>query len=259
MRKYIALISSQISQVATYRLEFFTSSAMVFVRYVILVSLWQITAQNNKQAEERLLVYFALSMVILSTYTSKLSGNFSKMIITGDLNNYLLRPISPAVVSFANSIVKIVIRFLSPALLFLVAIILWPDTFAPSDFGSFLAFLALFSVGTIVWNLLMLLLAYTAFWTSANAGLRTVIDLVLTFFLGSFMPAYLFPQALQDFLSLTPIKYMAAFPIDVYQGRSDLSQIIIAFLVMGFWLIMLLLINQKVYKLGLKVYDANGA
>lgn len=259
MRKLLALISTQISQITTYRIEFFSSAVMVFLRYSILVSLWRITAIGNPDAERRLLLYFALNLVILSSYTSKLAGNFSKMIVSGEINNYLLRPISPAVVSFANSITKIAIRFLSPAAIFLLAVFIWPETFAPASFMSLLVFFIFFTLGLATWNLLMLLIGITAFWTSTNAGLRTVIDLVLNFFLGAFMPVYLFPATVQSILSYTPLKYMAAFPIEVYRGAASNRDMVLGLVILLVWIGLLWVASRWLYKLGLQKYDANGA
>jgi ABC-type uncharacterized transport system permease subunit len=105
----------------------------------------------------------------------------------------------------------------------------------------------------------MLILGTVAFRGTEIGSLNTTIDLILNLLKGAYIPAFLFPASVIAFLKLTPIYYLNAFPIDVYQGKVNLGEFIWGFLIICIWIISLSWIFGKLFKKGLLSYEAYGS
>jgi len=103
-----------------------------------------------------------------------------------------------------------------------------------------------------------MILGIAAFWFIDTLGLFQSVTVVYLIFSGFVMPLSLFPQALQTVAYILPFAYQIYFPIISLQGLLNtvqLSQVIIIQLV---WLGVLLVLYQKIWKAGLRLFSGVG-
>jgi ABC-type uncharacterized transport system permease subunit len=90
------------------------------------------------------------------------------------------------------------------------------------------------------------------FCVSEISALKKFLDLIISFIKGSFIPFYLYPEKLKYVLSFTPFQYLAAFPIDLYQGYVGQDMLWLGLAVCTFWIILLGFLSNLIYKAGIK-------
>ncbi len=85
-----------------------------------------------------------------------------------------------------------------------------------------------------------------------------VISIFVEFLSGAFFPLDVFPKPIYEFLKLTPFPYLVFIPIKTYLGNMSTFETTKNLLLGGLWTIILWLLMNKVWKKGLKVYEAFG-
>lgn len=259
MRKYPLLLKNQISLIATYRFEMVSRWIMSVFEIVVYVALWSLAAQGDLEQIKRVFLYFVLFYGVLhGLQTGKVAKWMADDISSGQLNQYLVRPINFPLVQVVKSVTVLIVRGLAPVLIIVVGILVLPDYFAPvSTFNLILAVNFAF-LGLVLWNLFMVLMGTVAFWGTEIGSLLTVVDLVLNLLKGAYIPAFLFPEQVNKILSLTPIPYLNAFPIEVYQQPVAAGAILSGLVVISFWGLVLGSLATFAYRKGLRRYEAVG-
>lgn len=259
MKKYAYLFSANISMLTAYRFELFWSWIYRIFELGVYFFLWRFTAQTPEE-EARLLVYFVLYYLIFkSSSTGRIADWMDKEINQGEVNMYLIKPISYPITLVARLVTRVISKTLAGILIIVGLVLFFPEIFAPSSFANLIFFILFTIIGLFLWNLFTLIIGSIAFWGTRVGNLLSIVDLILYILKGAFVPAFYFPLWLTSTLELTPIHYLATFPIELYQTQVPASEIITAFFICIIWLIILFFVFQYIYTRGLKRYDALGA
>lgn len=259
MRKYFSLLSGQLQILFDYRWEFFIYPIYRFIQMFIYFTLWKLTTSGDIEQERKLFIYFFLVFLIFQSFHSGKSAKYiSETINKGELNQFLVKPINFVIVKTIESFAPIMSRVLFVFVVLTVGIILLPSVFAPYSFVSFLFFIGFSIIALILWNLLNVLIGLMSFWVLEIDALSTVLDLVLNLFKGAWIPFYLFPDWVKNILNLTPIPYIAAWPIEIYQNGFEVNQMLNAFVVCIVWITIGLLVAKILYTKGLIHYEGYG-
>lgn len=225
----------------------------------IYFTLWKLTTSGDIDQERNLFLYFFLVFLIFQSFHSGKSAKYiSETINKGELNQFLVKPINFVIVKTIESFAPIMSRVVFVFVILIVGIIFLPGIFAPYSFLSFLIFICFSIVAVILWNLLNILIGLMSFWVLEIDSLSTVLDLILNLFKGAWIPFYLFPDWVKNILNLTPIPYLAAWPIDIYQHGIDMNQFLRATVVCLAWITFGVLVSKILYKKGLIHYEGYG-
>lgn len=258
MRKYFVVFKNHLSVYSSYRFEVYASWLYRLFAFGLYYFLWSITAKNAEETA-RLLLYFALFQLVFENISSlRIAKWYGDEVNSGEIANYLVKPINIAYINFARVIARSLVRIVIPILLFISIAFIFPETFAPSSALNLFYFIIFTLIGFLVWNYFLLNIATISFRGTQIGFMLTVIDLSLHIVKGTFIPAYLFPEEFQKILSFTPIPYFASFPIDVYSGDAQLSKIIFALIVSLSWLLFFYILYLVNFKRSLKIYDSLG-
>jgi len=71
-------------------------------------------------------------------------------------------------------------------------------------------------------------------------------------------PLDIFPKVIVNFLQFLPFFYFLYFPLKLYLGQLQSSEIIMGMLISLGWIFLFIFINRFIWRLGLKKYDAVG-
>ena len=258
MYKYSLFAKAQIAQLSSYRFELMWGWVYRVLAAAVYIALWSLTA-NNDTDTHRLISYFFLYHVMLNPLsTGKLARWISKRIHTGEVNNYLVKPISFPAVQFTRLIGTYIARLTVPMLLLIILSLARPDIFAPASATHLFIFIVFVILSVVLWQVFMLTLGSIAFWGTEIDHFEVVIHLILSIFKGAFVPVYFFPEVLSQILTVTPIPYLASFGIEVYQGQKGPTETLIGLAVTLTWICIAFVLFRFTYRRGLQNYDALG-
>lgn len=258
MKKYFWLLKANLSLATTYRFElYFNWIGKAFAFYVYYI-LWSLSADSIEE-KQKLLVYFLLFHLFFELLsTGRTAKTMSKMIRNGEVNNFLLKPINFQMYAFLKTSGTIFAKVFVPTVIFIIFVPLFPSTLAPENVLHIPQFLLFVLLGVIMWNLFMANMGNISFWGTEIGSLLTVIDLGLNLLKGSYIPFYLYPNWLQELLFYTPLNYMGAFQISIYQSSLSFEEVLKALVICGSWILFFYGLNLFTYKKALKAFDALG-
>jgi len=259
MQKYLRFIQSQFSSLTVYRVEAYGRWIMALFSALSYYFIWKLTSTTSAD-NHKLLVYFILYWGFLSALTSGKTAYFiAKDIRSGEINNYLVKPINYFATLILRGLAPVVFRIIIPSILLIVVMFIYPNIFLPTSPINLLLFLFSLVYCFLIWNFIMIIIGSVAFLGTEIRSLLTVFDLVINLTRGAYIPAYLFPNWLSKILFFTFIPYISAFSIELYQVSKSTSYIISSFAAATSWLIILYFIAIKTFKKGLRYYESNGS
>jgi len=264
MSKYFQVFKVTFQEYFVYRLNFLLWRFRAVVQLLVLYFLWQaaipegVTIFGYDQA--KILTYILGTSVIRSFVLSSRSIDVAGQIASGDLSNFLLKPLSYLKYWFAKDVTdKLLNLFFSLFEVSLIIIILKPPLLAQTNLS--LVFLALLAtiLGIILYFYLSFLLSLLAFWSPENPWpVRFLFDIFVGFFAGGLFPLDILPKGIFLVLRVMPFSYLLFFPLDIYLGKLNLGEIFIGFGICFLWIIIAYQAVRIFFRLGLKNYAAWG-
>jgi ABC-2 type transport system permease protein len=264
MRKYLAVARITISNILEYRWNFLIGHLRSIVLLVMLYYLWtSVFSKNNNlfgyglaQIITYVLLVTIIRAIVLNSRTDNISGEISG---GGKFFTYLLQPIGYLRYWFTIDVVyKIIDLVVAIIEVILLALIVKATLFLQTNPVSILLFLASLTLATLLYFFLSALISYVTFWTYQGWGIRFAFVLFLEFSAGAFFPLNVLPVPFVNFLKLTPFPYLVFFPINIYLGKVNFSDLVFGFSISALWLAILFLTAKVVWKRGLKIYEAAG-
>lgn len=259
MKKYWLVFVNQFSSLATYRMELFMRWIMNSFDVVVYSILWSLVYSGDPVQIKKIILYFTLYWgVVNNIHTGRVAQWISRDINSGEINNFLIKPIYFPLVQVMKCLVVVIMRVFIPCLILIFGSIFLPDIFAPKGWFNLVLFLGFTLMGMVIWNLMLITISTLAFRGTEIKSLLTSLDLVLNLAKGAYIPAYLFSEKIKQALALTFIPYLASFPIRLYQEVVSSQEIINALSVGLVWVGVFFMSAIYLYNKGLKIYEAQG-
>ena len=268
MKKYLTVFKIGLSERLVYRFNFFTG---VFVRFLPLVStiyLWKaVYASRDGHPIESytfpgMIAYYMLIQVARSFSSMPgLARTIAQEIREGELNKYLIRPVSYPFYLF-------VLRLAHKAIFFAMSfipfglVITWLvriGYFAPwPGWSTFAVFLLTLVLSFILGFLISILVGLIGFWF-LEVDTFLFIYMMLEYFLnGHMFPIDLLPKAMAEIVLLLPFQYEAYFPVTVFLGRYTAEELVFKIGIEMAWIAGLMVLIAFLYRRGLKRYAGFG-
>ena len=263
--KYIAVLRTNWIQALEYRANAIVGVIAIisglFIEYQIWSLIFSIQGYQTVKGFtfQELIIFIFLSIIIGQLKSSwHSSGEMIRAIRTGEINKYLIRPVSYFWYHFMmfigfNSLYYIVYTII---LIFFFAI--FPGAIFPS---------LLHVAGFILALILSIYLSYCiyfimtcfAFWFGEVRSLVVSYNLAMLVLSGQYIPIRFFPKELFDFLYWTPIRYLVDFPVSIATGLLPIGEWLYGFIAALFWCLLLSKISSIIYRMGIKDYEAYGS
>lgn len=272
MEKYFSVIKISFAQEFVYKLNFIMWRFRNILQILVFFFLWSSVFQSQPNSSSVEITYFGYTQssivaytfllilirsIVMSTKSTDVSGHVSN----GELSNYLLKPIHFFKYLLARDIstklLNIIFSFFEILFLYLI---LRPNLFIQTNpFQILLFILSLVIAGFIFFSIVMLSNS-APFWVpEIGWGVQFLVTIIFVEFLsGAFFPLDVFPKPLYEFLKLTPFPYLVFVPIQTYLGNLSTFETAKNLIIGTIWSIILWLIMNKVWKKGLKIYEAVG-
>ncbi|BFM40884.1 ABC-2 family transporter protein [Synechocystis sp. LKSZ1] len=253
-----ALLSVYYAQMLEYRAEIFfwiLSGSLP----IILMGVW-VQAANSGDfplSSVEFARYFFAVFIVRQFTNVWVIWEFEREILEGKLSFKLLQPLDPVWHHVARHLAEKVTRFPIAILLTVLFFQLYPQAFwVPRADQFFLG-----TLGIILSFTLYFLIQYTfalfAFWTERASAIQDLWFLFYIFLSGIVAPLDTFPEAIRDWVLLTPFPYGVYFPAAMFVGLPmPLGQSLVIITV---WMILFWRLNRWLWRQGLKQYSGMGA
>jgi ABC-2 type transport system permease protein len=197
-----------------------------------------------------------LRSMVFATRTEEIAGEINH----GRLSSYLLKPVNFMFYTLSRDLSEKSINLVSSILEVLGLWLIFSIRFQwPRDPISWLLFLMATAGATWLYFILSFAVGCWGFWTAEAWGPRFLLELFLEFTAGAFFPLDVLPQMAQNILKIFPSPYLVFFPLQIFLGKLNSTQIINGFLTQAFWIVVLSLSARVVWKKGIQIYSAEGS
>ncbi len=227
IRKYTAVIRVGISKAMEYRTNFISNSFLwLIITVFVQVCLWQAVYASSSghiagSSVSQMMLYIICASICLSlTYSGKVERAAAEEIRNGELNKYLLKPISHLLYTFASSLADRAFGFFF--IVFLGTVIgisaSVSGIISLSLAGCLLALL--FVIFAVILRFLMsMIISYLAFWMDETWTFHVVLDISLWFLSGMMLPMSILPESVRRVSDILPFQYLAYIPAGFLSGR----------------------------------------
>jgi ABC-2 type transport system permease protein len=235
------------------------------VQLLAIYFLWYTITKNTQNPfgyeQSVLLTYILGTSLVRAIVFSTLSTNAQNEISSGDLSNYLIKPINYfrywLFRDFSDKALNIIFSVVEVIALVWV---LKPDIFVPQNLISVIGFLILTPLAMILYFYFSLVISMTTFWYPEGNGwpLRFFIFTILEFLSGGLFPLDVLPESIFRVIQYLPSTYFLFAPLQVYLGRIEGTDLLSAIGMTMIWIGIFWMIARFLWNRGLRVYGAYG-
>lgn len=259
MRKYLFIIRLSLLELLEYRVNIPVRSAAYIINIGLNLLLWVAVTKVKGgifgyDTHEILLYYlFLFTILPLVVSGTDFAETIGRDIKEGNINRILVKPISPLGYYATAGVSQRINDFLvlSPVIIIILFLTGFPTTFSLSAIPGLLL-TALIAI--IIDHALMGSIGLIAFWTTQIVWIANFIRQIFNLFSGVRFPLNFFPLLIVNFLSFTPIYFLAYFPAGVFLGKIG-DSILREFTVGIFWVVALSIIYSRLWSRGLRRYE----
>lgn len=256
----IAALKNGLQDATAYRLEFLfevLGAALVpaAIQWVLWYALFKVGGQTQVRGMTytQMIHYTMVSILFSQVRGGDLDFELGEMIRTGQLSNYLLRPVS--VIEF------VWIRGIAPKLfvagtaLVLGCVVGITIGMSPARmFGAML--LAL--VGNVIYYQISAALASASFYWEEAYSVLMVKNMIVNILSGELIPLNMFPDKMQWIWKSTPFYLFVFAPTQYALGRWPTHEFLRQLLISGGWLIVGWLLIRLTWGIGIRRYLSLG-
>lgn len=266
VKKYLTVFKISLQQEMAYRVNFIMWRVRNIIQIFLVFFLWDTVFANPGKAifgytKAQILTYVFGLLIVRAFVLSARAVNVAGEVSSGELTNYLLKPIDYFKYWFtrdiSNKLLNLSFAAFEATLLYFV---LKPDFFLQTNPIYFISFLAYLVLAVFIFFVLLFITSAVPFWMPEAAwGAQFLVIAIVTEFLsGALFPLDILPAPLQTVLYLTPFPYLIFFPLQIYLGKISGFAIVRGLLVSFAWAVILWFLMKAVWNRGLKAYQAHG-
>ncbi len=262
MKKYLIIAYLGIKQVFVYRLSFFlwrirNIFAIVFVYFLwnsIMIHRTQLFSYSHETLITYILAINLISSFIMGTRTSEIAND----ILSGDIANDFLKPISYFKYALSKEIADKGINFFFSVIEVVTLILIFkPSILIQTNLLNYLFFIIALVLGVVISFFISLCLSCLAFWSNDIWAPRFIYITITTMLAGSFFPLDILPKFLYNLLLLTPFPYLMYLPTKIFVNGIS-PQLIFPVVMAVIWAGIMLFASGIIWKSGVKNYNAYG-
>jgi len=250
---------------AAYRSHMLVSVFVGPIYFLVQYFIWSAVLKHQETINgftlEQILMYYGITMLVNYCIMDFAGWNLQMLIHTGKFLTFMLRPVNHKYFAFSQKIghrlLGFCLEFIPVYLLFcfVFRLNLVPDNFIWTLISVILGFVMMFLVNYTI--------GITSFWLIRTGGISRMFLLIRDIFAGVFIPLSFFPETMQKILFYLPFQYISYVPVRVFLGSYELAgksyEISYIVFLQFVAVIVMLLISEVLWKLGIKKFSGVGA
>jgi len=265
MRKYWQIFKINWDSVLVYRFNVLLWRVRMMLSFLTIYFFWGAVFSEYSQIADyssaSLLAYLVVAFFLQTLVFANDSFRITAEIATGDLNNYLLKPMGYLSQWLARDwSLKVLNLMCFMVEITALTLIFKLPVFFLTDWRRWLVFLAASVLAALLYFFFSFLVSSFSFWYPEHNGwpLRFLMLMFLDFLSGTAFPLDIFPQSLAALFKILPTTYFIFFPAQIYLGWLNPGEIVQGFLIMAVWLTVFIFLAKKAWQKGLQIYGAYG-
>ena len=259
MKKYLVLISLELKKMKEYFLNviMMISTLPVQIMIYIFMIYWLNEYQKLGEFKFSFFIMYYISILILKSImmpAGTVCYYVYEDIRSGDLDRYLLLPISYIKKKYFENFANFIISFPLGFLIIMIAN-LFLQAGEKLIFSNIIYFFISALLGFTILFFIFEIVGILSFWFENTLSLRDIVWIVIQIFSGEMIPLFLLTEKFQ-FLNYLPISYIYYYPVMILQGKS--GDILYIFLMQIIWIVVLFSIANFAFKIGVNKYESQG-
>lgn len=265
MKKYFSIFAADWQNQFVYRTNFLLWRVRNILRLLMTYFLWNSIFQTGNvifgYSRTEMMAYVFLVLIIQSFVLSAPSAdNIGGEISSGDLSNFLVKPISYLKYWFtrdlSSKLLNLIFSLLEISLLWLI---LRPELYLSLNIIQVTAFIICCALAVCINYFLNLLARIVTFWAPEYTwGLSFLLIVFVEIFSGLIFPLDILPPVGKIVLQLTPFPYLVYYPISILIGKTTGFDLVRILIQSSLWLAIVFGLSRYFWHKGLKVYGSEG-
>lgn len=252
VRLYWAFARVGFVNTLAYRLRYFTGIVTYFIYVSIYYFIWKAIYEHSTSIEgfdfPHLLTYIGVGWIIRSFYFNNIDQDLAYQVIEGRLAMDLIKPVNIQIMYVARAAGESVFRLALLTVPTAVVLFLVYPLRLPASAGSAGAFLVSVSLSFLIVAAINFAVGTFALRLQSILGLLRAKFFLLELFSGLLLPMTFFPQVVQKILDVLPFQYISYIPMLIYLGKLQGAALARALALQVFWVAVLLLIGDGLWR-----------
>lgn len=260
LRGGLALVKKSLLSFMASRGFFWTLAMGWMMGPLVYLFVWIVAVgQGNIAGFERNdFIFYYLSLILVNQFTYPTSHwTVGDQIQIGTISTWLLRPI-PVIYEAIGADLAVKLVTMPFVLVITIGLGILLKCKLTLSIESTLFFIASVILAQILRFLFAYTLALLAFWTQRIQSLLAINDTFIFLFAGQVAPVALLPGYLKQIAVILPFRSMLGFPIELLVGKLTSTEIMTGFIYQAIWIILVVIAQQKIWRLGTRQYMAIG-
>jgi len=197
-----------------------------------------------------MMIYLIIGLLINILISLKLSRKISDVIKSGDIVNYLTRP-----VNFVKSLIFDSLGFVLIRLCIFFILLILLTYISGLDFPNFFVLILFIIYGFLLfffYTVIDIIIGSLAFWLTEVWGIENSFNHIFWILSGRALPYSLFPSWFNIIIVWTPFMYLEYTFISIYLGKLSIEEILKAIGIFMIWISLLIFLMRWIYKKGFK-------
>lgn len=261
MKKYLSIFTITLQEIFAYRLNMLMWRIRQIFVFLIPFFLWKsVLGQGGEiygYAFPAIMTYLFGTTILRSLVMGSRTIDLGWMINSGNLTIPLMRPFNFFNFLFIRDLADKLfnlsfIIFEIP----LILLIFHPPVFIQTNLITLITAIISIALAVLIYFYINIIFGSIAFWSRDIWAPRFMLMVIMEFATGALFPLDMLPKFWQQIIYFTPFPYLLFVPLKIYLG-SDPS-LIVHLIAAIFWVIVLGLITNLIWKKGIKSYEAEG-
>jgi ABC-2 type transport system permease protein len=265
MHKYWIIFTLSWQEEFTYRINFVLWRVRNVIKFLMIYFLWSgifIANQSVYGYSKPQLLAYAFLLLLISTVvmSSPSSDNIGGEISSGDLGNYLVKPMHYLRYWFCRDLSSKLLNICFASIeLMLLYLLLKPALHLSLNEVTIFSFFISLIIAVVLYFLISSLTRFVSFWSPENTWpVAFLLSVIIELVSGGIFPLDILPDNIQHIMMFTPFPYLLYYPIAILIGKIEGIQILHVLLLGLCWVGLMMLITQYVWSKGLRIYASEG-
>jgi ABC-2 type transport system permease protein len=243
MKAYFAILYARTATLFQYRAAAFagmtTQAFWGVIKTMILTAFYTQSSISQPISLDQAITFIWLGQALLALLPWTIDKELEAQVKNGNVSYELVRPINLYCLWYARAFAMRTVPTIMRCIPVIIIAGLFFGLSAPISRTAFLAFGVSLIFGTLLSSAITTLILISLFWTLSGEGIQRLTPHVTLLLSGLVVPLPLFPEWLQPFLSLQPLRGVLDIPSRLYTGVIPTQE---AFYYLGFQLTWILIL-----------------
>ena len=266
MKKYLdyfrVSLKVSIKNTLRFRADLLFTFLETFLILFTLFAFWTALYAERTEVsgiDKNTMLFYTLSSILLGIFVSfDIERKIVREIWQGSISLSYIRPIVYPFALFFDAVAQTIVKILFQILPYIIVAFLYFSIRGSVSIHIGFAPAISLCLSFLIFIVYQLLFGFLAFWTQEISGILSLRAYVITFFSGSLIPLWFFPDWLFNIAKYLPFQAMYHTPLSLLIGKIPPNESFAAIAVQGLWLAVFILVFLPVYRRAVKRIIVHG-